>query len=314
MIGSRRLSSGGRIDRSRPIRFTFNGKRYTGFAGDTLASALIANGVHLVARSMKYHRPRGIMAAGADEPNAMVQLATGARTQPNIKATQIPLYEGLEASSVNVFPSVNWDVGAVNQLLSPLMTAGFYYKTFMPSQAFWNKVAEPIIRRAAGFGRAPRQPDPDVYDHKHVHCDVMVVGRRPAGLAAADAAAASGARVILADEQVEFGGSLLTLEREIDGRPGAQWVSETVAGLARREEVRLLPNTTVVGLYDQNYLVAVEQRIDDLTPSSPANPRMRVWHIRAREVILAAARTSARLCLPTTTAPEPCWREPRSPT
>ncbi|MFN0262726.1 sarcosine oxidase subunit alpha family protein [Tepidamorphus sp. 3E244] len=288
MTGSKRLSSGGRIDRSRPLWFKFNGKSYRGFEGDTLASALIANGVHLVARSMKYHRPRGIMTAGSDEPNAMVQLAKGARTEPNIKATQIPLYEGLEAASVNVFPSVENDVGSVNSLLSPFMTAGFYYKTFMPSQKFWDKVAEPMIRRAAGFGKAPTEPDPDVYDHKHVHCDVMVVGGGAAGLSAARAAAATGARVILADEQAAFGGSLLTLDRDIDGKPAADWVADTVSELESHDAVRLLKRTTVAGLYDQNYLVAIEQRIDDLTPSSVANPRMRVWHIRAKEVIVAA--------------------------
>ncbi|MCC0049404.1 MAG: sarcosine oxidase subunit alpha family protein [Rhodobiaceae bacterium] len=288
MSGSMRLPGGGRIDRSRPLKFTFNGKGYTGYEGDTLASALIANGVHLIARSMKYHRPRGLMTAGSDEPNGMVQLATGARTEPNIKATQIPLYDGLVASSVNVFPSVEFDISAVNGLLSPFMTAGFYYKTFMPSQAFWDKVAEPVIRKAAGFGKAPTEPDPDVYDHKYVHCDVMVVGAGPAGLSAARAAAATGARVILADEQAEFGGSLLTLNREIDGKPSADWVRSTVNELAGHEEVTLLKRTTVAGLYDQNYMVALEQRIDDLTPSSPANPRMRVWHIRAKEVILAA--------------------------
>ena len=287
MTGSMRLPGGGRIDRSRPLDFTFNGKRYTGFEGDTLASALIANGVHLVARSMKYHRPRGLMTAGSDEPNGMVQLATGARTEPNIKATQIPLYDGLEASSVNVFPSVETDIGAVNSLLSPFMTAGFYYKTFMPNQAFWNKVAEPIIRKAAGFGKAPTEPDPDVYDHKHVHCDVMVVGAGPAGLSAARAAAATGARVILADEQAEFGGSLLSLSREIDGKPSVDWVRSAIDELAGHAEATLLKRTTVVGLYDQNYLVALQQRIDDLAPSSPANPRMRVWHIRAKQLILA---------------------------
>ncbi len=288
MTGSMRLAQGGRIDRSKPLRFTFNGKSYTGYQGDTLASALIANGVHLIARSMKYHRPRGIMAAGSDDPNCMVQLAKGARTEPNLKATQIALYDGLEATSVNVFPSLDFDIGAVNGLLAPFMTAGFYYKTFMPSQAFWNKVAEPVIRRAAGFGKAPDAPDPDVYDHCHVHCDVMVVGGGPAGLAAAKAAAATGARVMLADEQSEFGGCLLSLDRTIGGKPCAEWVAETVAELDAAEEVRLLPRTTVTGLYDQNYMVAVEQRIADLTRSSPANPRMRVWHIRARQVVLAA--------------------------
>ncbi len=204
-----RTSDGGLIDRRRKLSFTFNGRRYNGHPGDTLASALLANGVHLVGRSFKYHRPRGILSAGAEEPNALVQLEHGAYTEPNLRATQIELYEGLKASSQNVWPSVEFDLGAVNDLFSKLFVAGFYYKTFMHPKSFWMTVYEPLIRRAAGLGRAPQEPDQDIYDKMHAHCDVLVVGAGPAGLMAAREAARSGARVILADEQAAFGGSLL---------------------------------------------------------------------------------------------------------
>ncbi|MCF8468430.1 MAG: (2Fe-2S)-binding protein, partial [Sneathiella sp.] len=192
MTGSFRTPAGGRINRKKPVNFTFNGRAYRGYQGDTLASALLGNGIHLVGRSFKYHRPRGIVAAGAEEPGGMVQLGEGAVTEPNIRATQISLYEGLVASSVNVWPSVEVDVSAVNGLFAKIMTAGFYNKTFMWPRAMWLKLYEPVIRRAAGWGRAPEVRDPDIYDHMHLHVDVMVVGGGPAGLSAALAAARAG--------------------------------------------------------------------------------------------------------------------------
>ncbi|MEM7172498.1 MAG: sarcosine oxidase subunit alpha [Pseudomonadota bacterium] len=283
-----RLATGGRIDRNQPCHFTFNGEPLEGFAGDSLASALLANNKHLVARSFKYHRPRGIMGAGVEEPNAMVQLGYGAHTIPNLKATEIELHDGLEAESVNCWPSVSFDVSSINGLFSKFFPAGFYYKTFMPSQFLWMKVFEPIIRKAAGWGKAPSEPDPDSYDHRHVHCDVMVVGGGPAGLAAAREAAKSGARVILADEQPEFGGSLLSLNRTVDGLSGADWVAREVQKLEAASEVRLLPRTTVFGYYHHNYLCAVERRHDRYDQgSSSADPQMRLWHIRAKMVVLA---------------------------
>ena len=205
-----RLGAGGRVDRGRPLRFTFDGRSYRGFAGDTLASALLANGVHLVGRSFKYHRPRGIMTAGAEEPSALVQLERpGGRSDPNLRATEIELYDGLTAESQNRWPSLGFDVGAVNDLLSPFLPAGFYYKTFLWPASWWASVYEPLIRRAAGLGRAPTRPDPDRYLHRHAHCDVLVVGAGPAGLMAALAAGRSGARVILVEREAELGGSLL---------------------------------------------------------------------------------------------------------
>ena len=203
-----RLSAGGRIDRSTPLTFTFNGRGYEGYQGDTLASALLANDVRLVARSFKYHRPRGIVGAGVEEPNALVQLGSGARTLPNYLATQIELYDGLEGASVNAWPSVDFDLRAVNGLVSSFLPPGFYYKTFMWPRRFW-PFYERQLRKAGGFGVAPSGPDPDRYDKMNAHCDVLVVGSGPAGLAAALRAGRTGARVILVDEQQEMGGSLL---------------------------------------------------------------------------------------------------------
>ncbi|MGH8133254.1 MAG: 2Fe-2S iron-sulfur cluster-binding protein, partial [Steroidobacteraceae bacterium] len=201
-----RTPAGGRIDRARTLTFSFDGRPFHGFAGDTLAAALLANGVHLVGRSFKYHRPRGILAAGAEEPNALVAVRRDeARYTPNLRATQVELYEGLEAHSQNRWPSLAFDVGAVNDWLSRFIPAGFYYKTFMWPRGAWQSFYEPRIRAAAGLGHAPTRADPDRYASRYAHCDVLIVGAGPAGLAAAQAAAAEGARVVLCDEQNEFG-------------------------------------------------------------------------------------------------------------
>ncbi|GLQ06612.1 sarcosine oxidase subunit alpha [Sneathiella chinensis] len=283
-----RTASGGSVDRSKPLNFTFNGQSYRGFEGDTLASALLANGVHLVGRSFKYHRPRGIVAAGAEEPGALVQLETAEHTEPNIRATQIELYEGLVASSVNVWPSVDFDVSAINGLFAKLFTAGFYNKTFMWPRSFWMRLYEPVIRRAAGWGRAPTTSDPDLYDHMHDHPDVLVIGAGPAGLSAAVEAGRAGARVVLVDEQAEPGGSLLTLEREIDGQPGRDWVQDRIAELEAMPDVRILSRTVLFGYYDHNYLVAVERKTDHLpVMKRPGRIRQRTWHFRAGHVVLA---------------------------
>ncbi|HEV7822789.1 MAG TPA: 2Fe-2S iron-sulfur cluster-binding protein, partial [Burkholderiales bacterium] len=244
-----RFASGGLIDRNRPLAFTFNGERLSGFAGDTLASALLANGVHLVGRSFKYHRPRGIVCAGADEPNALVQLATGARTEPNLRATQIDLYEGLVAASQNCWPSVGFDVSSINDVFSRLLPAGFYYKTFMWPPSAW-LTYEKRIRKIAGMGRAPNEPDPDDYAHRHAHCDVLVAGGGPAGLAAALAAARTGARVIIADEGSELGGSLLSDRVNIEGEPALNWVRRALAELNALPHVTVLSRSTVFGYFD----------------------------------------------------------------
>ena len=283
-----RLAEGGRIDRMRPLSFRFNGRDYQGYAGDTLASALLANGVSVVGRSFKYHRPRGILSAGAEEPNAFVQLASGPRSEPNPRATQIELFEGLEAVSVNVWPSVDRDIMGGLDRAAALLPPGFYYKTFKWPRRLWHAY-EFVIRHAAGLGKAPREPDPDRYEKCHAHCDVLVVGAGPAGLAAALAAGRAGARVILADEGAEMGGALLAGTDLIDGAPAADWVAACAAELNGLPEVRLLGRTTAFGYYDHNYLALLERVTDHLAPGDrPANgPRQRLWKVRAKEVVLA---------------------------
>ncbi|MGH8130293.1 MAG: sarcosine oxidase subunit alpha family protein [Steroidobacteraceae bacterium] len=282
-----RVKGGTDIDHSRTLRFTFNGKHYDGHPGDTLASALLANGVHLVARSFKYHRPRGIMGAGVEEPNAIVQVGRGARTIPNLKATEVPLYDGLEAASVNVFPSVGFDAGVVAGLLWRFMPAGFYYKAFFGSPLLWHKLFEPAIRRAGGWGKAPAKADPDFYDRTYHYCEVLIVGGGAAGLAAARAAASSGARVTLVDERENLGGTLPDRTVGIDGQPGAEWARGVVDELAARENVRLLPRTTVFGYYDGNCLAGLERRSPPGAASRAGHTRERLWHFRARRVIVA---------------------------
>jgi sarcosine oxidase subunit alpha len=284
-----RLASGGAIDRSRTLAFEYDGVRYLGHPGDTLASALLANGVHLVGRSFKYHRPRGIFSAGAEEPNALVQLARGARTEPDTRATTIELYDGLTARSQNCWPSVRLDVGALASALSPLVPAGFYYKTFMwpPTPRWWLRY-EHFIRRAAGMGRAAAEPDPDRYEHQYAHCDVLVVGGGPAGLAAARAAAQTGARVVLCQQSPYFGASVFGAETTIEGRPATQWVEDARAALRANRDVTLLARTTAFGYYDGNLVGALERVTDHLAAPPEQWPRQRMWMIRARAVVLAA--------------------------
>ncbi len=283
-----RLEKSGRIDRTKPLDFTFNGRRYRGFAGDTLASALIANGTHLTSRSFKYHRPRGILTAGAEEPSALVQLGEGARTEPNLRATQVELYDGLVASGVNAWPSASCDLAAWTGRLAPLFPAGFYYKTFLWPASFWKALYEPAIRRMAGLGHAPDAPDPDSYDRMNAHCDVLVVGAGPAGIAAALAAGEAGARVVLVDEQPALGGALQGLRHRVDGVDGTEWAGAAAARLAAMPEVRVLTRTTLFGYYDHNTLSAVERRTDHLGPGRPAGTsRQRLWTIKAGRVVLA---------------------------
>ena len=281
-----RAARGGRIDRSARLEFTFDGVRYTGFQGDTLASALLANGVRLVGRSFKYHRRRGIFGAGAEEPNALVRIGAGNRAEPNLKATQVELYHGLVATSQNRWPSLDFDAGAFGNIASKLLPAGFYYKTFMWPGSWW-RFYEHFIRKAAGLGKAPVEPDPDRYDRRYAFCEVLVVGAGPAGLMAALTAAQSGARVILLDEAPVLGGSLLASTATIDGADPVEFVSRAGDALAACPNVRILRRTTAFGYYDDNMIVAVERRADHV-PVPPAHcARQRVWWIRAREVVLA---------------------------
>jgi heterotetrameric sarcosine oxidase alpha subunit len=281
-----RLATGGAIDRDRPLRFEFDGTSHWGYAGDTLASALLANGVRLVGRSFKYHRPRGIYTAGPEEPNALVRLRRGGRAEPNTRATMIELFEGLVAESQNRFPSIDLDFGAAASLLAPLFPAGFYYKTFMWPRRGW-KLYEYFIRRAAGLGVAPREPDPDRYDKRRAYCDVLVVGAGPAGIAAACEAGRAGARVILLDERPELGGALHVEGGTVEGVPAAEWLSSSLASLAAMPEMRLLPRTTAFGYYDHNMIGAVERVAEHLPEPGADAPRKLLWTIRAKQVVLA---------------------------
>jgi sarcosine oxidase, subunit alpha len=295
-----RTQAGGRIDRTRPIEFEFDGERMTGFAGDTLASALLANGVHLMGRSFKYHRPRGVLGAGPEEPNALVGVwRDAARYTPNLRATTVELYAGLKSESQNRSPSLKVDKGSVNSLLSPFIPAGFYYKTFMWPKGAWKSLYEPAIREAAGLGRAPTLADPDRYANRHAHCDVLIVGAGPAGIAAALAAASSGASVILCDEQAEMGGSLLAeASADIDGVPAATWVANSLAALAREPRVRLLARTTAFGFFPHNH-VALNQKLTDHLETPPGGAvRERLWQVRAKQVLIAAGAIERPLVFP----------------
>ena len=285
-----RLVGGGRIDRRRRVNFRFNGLRFEGYQGDTLASALLANGVRTVARSIKYHRPRGFFAAGAEEPNGIFTLRRAGANEPVIPhapGTTAELAEGLEAHAVNGWPSLAFDLAGGLHWLGGLLPAGFYYKTFMWPRAAWPWY-EWAIRRMAGNGRAPDGPDPDRYDKRNAFCDVLVVGGGPAGLAASLAAARAGARVILADDQPELGGSLLGARRRLGGKPALAWVANCAAALVEEPEVTVLTRTTAFGYYDHGFVAALERRADHLPPHRRRGPRERLWRIRAARVVLAA--------------------------
>ena len=289
MSQKNRLQSGGRINRNQPMSFVYNGKTFQGYDGDTLASALLANGIDVVGRSFKYSRPRGIMAAGAEEPNAIMQLGSTEATQvPNVRATQQELFDGLVSGAVNGWPSVDTDLMSyVGKVGGKMMPPGFYYKTFMFPQNMW-ETYEKFIRKAAGLGRTSLETDPDLYDKVNQHCDVLVVGGGPAGLAAALTAARSGARVILADEQSEFGGSLLSSKETLDGAPADAWVSSTVDELAANKDVMLLPRSTVNGYHDHNFLTIHERCTDHMADKAPSGQvRQRLHRVRAKWVVLA---------------------------
>lgn len=283
---SQRLNQGGRIDRKKSLRFTFNGKSYTGYQGDTLASALLANGVSMVARSWKYHRPRGILGSGVEEPNALVQLFEGNRTVPNARMTEVELVDGLNAKSIHAKPSIEFDLGAVNGWMSRFIPAGFYYKTFMASQSAWH-FFEKRIRAVSGLGESPTELDPARYDKQFAHCDVLVVGGGVAGLSAALAAGEAGAEVILCDEQAEMGGWLLSSDETIDNTRAADWVTQALSRLAAMPHVRVLKRTTAFGFHDHRFVTLVERRADHLVPQQQPFYRERLWRLRAREVVLA---------------------------
>jgi len=302
MIQPFRVAEGGRVDREQPLEFSFNGKTYTGLVGDTLCSALLANGVHMIGRSWKYHRPRGILSAGAEEPNAIFQLEKGNRTIPNARGTQVELYQGLDASSVNCWPSLDFDLMSINSKFSRMMPAGFYYKTFMWPKAMWLKY-EHFIRKASGLGVAPVENDPDRYEHSHQHCEVLIVGGGVAGLTAALAAGRAGARVVLADEQAEFGGLTLGCKTQIAGVDASQWIESAVMELQSMAEVILLPRSTVFGYHDANFLTVNQRLTDHLALAERKGGREKVWQIRAHQVILATGAAERPLVFPNNDRP-----------
>ena len=284
-----RLKSG-LIDRSQKLNFTFNGKTLEGYHGDTLASALLANGQKLVARSFKYHRPRGIFTAGSEEPNALMQIGQGAFVEPNTRATVAELYDGLTATSQNHRGSLEHDLMAITDLFSPLLSAGFYYKTFMWPKAFWGKLYEPIIRASAGLGKLSAQEDPDKYDKGFLHCDLLIIGAGPSGLAAALAAGRAKAQVILADEDFRLGGRLNAETMSVENSSGSQWAAEALAELATLDNVRLMPRTTVYGAYDHGTYGALEQ-VEHNLGTALSKPRQILWRIYAKHTLLCAGAT-----------------------
>ncbi len=283
-----RIENQGLIDKSKKISFKFNGKKYFGYEGDTLASALIANGIHLIGRSFKYHRPRGFFGAGVDDPYALVQLIRNNESIPNIKATEQELFDGLEAKSVNCWPSVNYDIGGINNYLRMFLPAGFYYKTFMWPKSFWYRIYEPFIRKAAGFGFVTHDHDKERYEHKYEYCDLLVTGSGPSGLASAYSAAKNGAKVILAEDKPRFGGSLLTSEVNIGNQTGKEWADKIVAELKEMPNVVVKNRAQVFGYYDHNMLVMSERITEHLPKSDKFTPKQRLWYIRAKEVVISS--------------------------
>ena len=286
-----RVKSSNFIDETTRVSFKFNGKNYHGFKGDTLASALLANGIHLVGRSFKYHRPRGIMTAGSEEPNAIVQVGNDkAITEPNVRATEVEIYNGLEATSQNCWPSVNFDIGGINNLLSPFLPAGFYYKTFMWPASFWEKY-EYLIRHSAGLGKSPTKPDTDIYDHKYVHCDVLVIGGGISGIMAAKTAAQNNLKTLLLDEKTEIGGTTIYQNSDnfkIENKVSSEWLTNEISSLKKLDNLEIKTRTSVAAYHGYNYLLARENLTDHLSASEKKNKvRQRLLKIRAMKVIVA---------------------------
>jgi sarcosine oxidase subunit alpha len=298
-----RLAAGGRVDRTRRLAFAFDGNHFTAHAGDTLASALLANGVRLVGRSFKYHRPRGILSAGSDEPNALVTIGRDAAKTPNTRATVQEVYDGLVAFSQNRWPSLGFDVLAVNDFAAPFLGAGFYYKTFMWPPKAWERLYEPLIRRAAGLGRLSGQRDPDPAEKAFAFCDLLVIGAGPAGLMAALTAGRAGARVILVDEDFLPGGRLNAERQEIDGMPGANWAVAAVAELQSMPNVRLMRRTTVTGVHDGGTFGALERVAEHIGVPNDILPETCFWRIVARRGILAAGAHERPIAFPNNDRP-----------
>ena len=282
-----RIAGKGLIDRSRTIGFRFDGQSFTGHPGDTLSSALLANGVKLVGRSFKYHRPRGVLTAGSEEPNALIEVLEANQQTPNVRATVQEIYEGLSAQSQNRWPSLRHDLLSVNDLAAPFLSAGFYYKTFMWPRAFWERLYEPVIRRAAGLGSLSGRSDVAAYEKAWAECDLLVIGSGPTGLMAALTAARAGADVIMADEDARMGGRLLAETSQIAGQPAPDWAAGVLEDLGGRPNVRLMTRTTVTGAYDDGTFGALERVGLHRAPQADL-PRECFWRIVARRTVLAA--------------------------
>ena len=292
MSDNLRINKNNFIDQTTRISFKFNGKKLFGYKGDTLASALLANDIHLVGRSFKYHRPRGIMTCGSEEPNAIVQIGSDPSfTEPNVRATEIELYEGLAASSQNCWPSVNFDIGGINNILSPLLPAGFYYKTFMWPASFW-KNYEYFIRHSAGLGKSPSEPDLDLYDHQYAHCDVLIVGGGISGIISAKLAAQNNLNTILLDDKNYLGGSTIYQDNDefkIDNKNSSNWLQEEISNLKNYKNLIIKNRTSLAAYHGYNYLLARENLTDHLNINEKKNKiRQRLWKIRAKKVIIAS--------------------------
>ncbi len=283
--------SGGQIDRTKSLSFKFDNRSYTAHPGDTLASALLANGLRLMGRSFKYHRPRGVLTAGSEEPNAIVELRSGNRQEPNTRATTIEMFDGLEARSQNRWPSLKFDALAINDRFSNFLSAGFYYKTFMWPASFWEKLYEPMIRRAAGLGSLSMQEDPDEYDKGFRHCDLLIIGAGPSGLAAALTAGRAGSDVILVDEDFALGGRLNSETFALNDNSADEWVTQTVSELSAMPNVRLMPRTTVIGAFDHGIYGAVERTGDHIATLPSGKPRQILWRIYSKRALLCAGAT-----------------------
>jgi len=292
MSESFRSSESKFLDKTNRISFKFNGKTLYGYKGDTLASALLSNGIHLVGRSFKYHRPRGIMTCGSEEPNAIVQIGgNGVYTEPNVRATEQELYEGLEATSQNCWPSVEFDIGGINNFISPVIPAGFYYKTFMWPKKFWYNLYEPAIRKSAGLGKSPTQPDPELYEHKYIHCDVLVVGGGISGIIAANISADNGNNTLLINDKSSLGGSTIYQDDQnykINEQISSDWLNNEINNLKNKKNLTILNRTSLAAYHSYNFLLARENISDHKSLHERSNQlRQRLWKIRAKKVILA---------------------------
>ena len=285
----KRFPNNKNIEKNKILNFYFDGKKYQGYEGDTLASALLANNIHLVGRSFKYHRPRGIVSAGSEEPNGIVQLETKEYTEPNRRVTEIQLYEGLKAFSQNNWPNINFDFGAINDLLSPFFPAGFYYKTFMWPPKFW-KTYEFFIRHAAGLGKSPKKDDPHKYEHFHYHCDLLVVGSGVSGLYTAEIAARNNLKVLLIEQENEIGGEILTTLGEntkINNTLINEWKNNVINNLKNFSNVKIVSNTTCFAYFHYNLLLAIQDLEPEKGLTKTHEIRQRIWKIRSKKVVLA---------------------------